>query len=633
MATKPTLQDSLTALKMFSGKIEPDLKYDVNGDGVVNLTDQMGLLKAYMGKDPGFAFVGDTFSSPSSKTAEEYAAEAKQNEERVVAEQKEAERRQALLADAQKIYGNVTADLVASNPNLNAQQLASLATRNYWANESEAFARVSEGMKNGTAQLKEMVVGYDESNQPITKLAITTGEHSGYDTLYLNPTPQKGVYQFSTPNQVAGGMINGVIQADPETGKYAPIEDYTKQVQYTPGQSGSFLGNMVGTFGDMYKSMGPIGGIIGNAIVPGLGSALNAVAALDEGNAGKALLSGVSAASDFSDMAGANTAADGTSLGNTDMALRNEGKYNFVANDDISGGGAGDFGGGDFSGGTGDIPTIGEIMDRANAVGSDNALPGFTNNTDVIDTADVKTNPNDFPVDTEVAKTTNSNDFPVDSGETTTNDTGVVVGGSDVKTNPNDFPDDLDNKTVTNTDTTNTDTTNTDTTNTDTTTTGTGNPDNTDEVVITDKREKPDDVPEVVITGDRPVTTTTGENTTGTGSTVDDDTDDDDTDGVDLTTTTGTTTTGTTGVTPVTSVLTPVVTSTTTGSGPVVNPPPTSGPSPGETEEEWRLRMGLTGYGNLTDFDKEVARLKGNMDTGVATSKGLISANMKPPGG
>jgi hypothetical protein len=61
--------------------------------------------------------------------------------------------------------------------------------------------------------------------------------------------------------------------------------------------------------------------------------------------------------------------------------------------------------------------------------------------------------------------------------------------------------------------------------------------------------------------------------------------------------------------------------------------PPTSGPGPGETEEEWRLRMGLTGYGNLTDFDKEVARLKGNMDTGVSTSKGLISANMKPPGG
>lgn len=305
MATKPTLSDSQAALKMALGKVEPDLKYDINGDGVVDTTDYTGLLKAYLGKDPGFAFVGDSFSSPVSKTPEEYAAIEKANQERIAAEQKETARRQGLLADAQKIYGNVTADLVANNPNLTPQQLASLATRNYWANESEAFSRVSEGMKNGTAKIIQTENG----------LAITTGEHPGYDTLYLNPTSQKGVYQFSTPNQVAGGTIHGVIQADPETGKYAPIQDYTKQIQYTPGQSGSFFGNLAGDLGDLYKSLGPIGGIIGNAIAPGLGSALSAIAAIDEGNTTGGIMNALGAAGAYGNAA--LQAGDTSGLGGT----------------------------------------------------------------------------------------------------------------------------------------------------------------------------------------------------------------------------------------------------------------------------------------------------------------------------
>jgi hypothetical protein len=287
---KPTLSDVLYALKITNGKNPFDAKYDVNGDGEVTTADVFGLNAAYAGKDPGFAFADNTFLSPSTKTAEQYAAEAKANEERIAAEQKETARRQALLSDAQKLNGLVSADLVANNPNLTAQQLASLAQRNYWSNESEAFSRVMTGMENGTAQLKQVEIGADEWGNPITQLALTTGEHPGFDTLYLRPTSQEGVYQFSTYNQVAGGNIHGIVQANPKTGEYKPIADYTKQIQYTPGQGGGFLGGIadafggaIGSLGDIVKELGPVATIIGNGIMPGLGTALSVAAAIDEG--------------------------------------------------------------------------------------------------------------------------------------------------------------------------------------------------------------------------------------------------------------------------------------------------------------------------------------------------------------
>lgn len=272
MATKPTSSDVVAASKIEVGRSPYDAKYDVNGDGVVDATDVSGLNKAAVGKDPGFAFVGDTFFAEKARTPQEYAAE-----------QKETERRQTLLADAKKIYGNVTADLVANNPNLTPQQLASLATKNYWSNESEAFSRVMAGMESGKTKLETQSLGADEFGNEMTRLVLTTGEHPGYDTIELRPTSQPGVYQFGTPNQVAGGTISGVIQADPATGKYTPIQDYTRQVQYTPGQGGGFLGSVIGSFGDIIKELGPVATVLGNAIAPGLGTALSVVTAIDEG--------------------------------------------------------------------------------------------------------------------------------------------------------------------------------------------------------------------------------------------------------------------------------------------------------------------------------------------------------------
>ncbi len=283
MATTPTLSDVLYALKITTGKQPFDAKYDVNGDGSVNTADVMGLQKAYLGKDPGFAFAGDGFLSPFSKTAEEYAAENQANQERIAAEQKETERRQTLLADAQKIYGNVTPELVANNPNLTPQQLASLATKNSWSNESEAFSRVMAGMETGKTKLETQSLGTDEFGNEMTRLVLTTKENPGYDTIELRPTSQPGVYQFGTPNQVAGGTIQGVIQADPAKGTYTPIQDYTKQVVYTPGQSGSVLGGLAGSLGDIIKELGPIATVVGNAIAPGLGTVLSVATAIDEG--------------------------------------------------------------------------------------------------------------------------------------------------------------------------------------------------------------------------------------------------------------------------------------------------------------------------------------------------------------
>lgn len=43
------------------------------------------------------------------------------------------------------------------------------------------------------------------------------------------------------------------------------------------------LGGIIGTFGDVFKELGPVGILLGNAIVPGLGTALGVVTAIDEG--------------------------------------------------------------------------------------------------------------------------------------------------------------------------------------------------------------------------------------------------------------------------------------------------------------------------------------------------------------
>ena len=178
----------------------------------------------------------------------------------------------------------VTKADLTNNPDKTAQQLANDKVVGYWSNESEAYSRVINAANTNPDKLK---FGTDENGN----ITLSTGEHPGYDTLTLTPTGQPGVYQFSTSNQVAGGNIHGVIGADPTTGKVVPVVNAAQQFAYTPGSSGSFFGNLIGSFGDMFKGLGPLGVVLGNLALPGLGTGLGIAAAIDEGNAGGALTS------------------------------------------------------------------------------------------------------------------------------------------------------------------------------------------------------------------------------------------------------------------------------------------------------------------------------------------------------
>jgi hypothetical protein len=197
-------------------------------------------------------------------------------------------------------------------------------TKDYWSNESEAFSRVMSAMENGTAKLKQVENGYDDFGFPVMQLAmVAPNGNPGYDRLFLEPTGQDNVYKFRTGNQVAGGFIHGVIAADPKTGNYLPVADYTKQIQYTPGQSGGFFKNML-------NDLGPIGNIALAVATGGLSipeqlaaqTAMNVTKGQDFGDAlkGAALVVGGSQLAqgmgDGSAVSGMDLAAD-LGVGNT----------------------------------------------------------------------------------------------------------------------------------------------------------------------------------------------------------------------------------------------------------------------------------------------------------------------------
>lgn len=243
----------------------------------------------------------------------------------------------ALLEEANKltsknVTGGVTEDDIRANPNMNAQQLANKHVTDYWSNESEAFSRVNAAMNNGTAKLGQYPTGStDEDGNPITQLGITAGGHPGYDTLFLKPTGTPNVYSFTTRNQVAGGNISGIIGANPETGKYAPITNAAIQTGYTPGSPGGWIKNTL-------NDIGPLGNIALAIATGGLSipeqlaaqTAMNLAKGQDFGDAlkgaglavgGSQLVQGITSVDPVSGMDLAADAVAGNSLADVGAAL------------------------------------------------------------------------------------------------------------------------------------------------------------------------------------------------------------------------------------------------------------------------------------------------------------------------
>lgn len=102
----------------------------------------------------------------------------------------------------------------------------------------------------------------------------------------LNQTPQ----QYAEQRKTEIAEKNAII-ADWASRGYRWDEGQKAYVKEDDGGLFGSIGNVIGDFGDIYKSLGPIGTILGNAVVPGLGTALSIAAAVDEGNVEGALKS------------------------------------------------------------------------------------------------------------------------------------------------------------------------------------------------------------------------------------------------------------------------------------------------------------------------------------------------------
>ncbi len=214
----------------------------------------------------------------------------------------------------------VTEEQARANPSLTAQQLANKTVVDFYSAHSEPYSRVMKGIGDGSTKFVQSTA-LDGDGNPIDQYQLTTGEHPGYDTLNLTATGSPNVYKFMTSNQLAGGHINGYLYIDPTTGKVAPIVNAAQQFLNTPEktQKGGFLGGVLGDIGDSLKNLGPIPTIVGNMIVPGAGSALAAVLALDEGNESAAALNALAGAASYGNVAAQNALAAEVS-GNVDLA-------------------------------------------------------------------------------------------------------------------------------------------------------------------------------------------------------------------------------------------------------------------------------------------------------------------------
>ncbi len=105
-------------------------------------------------------------------------------------------------------------------------------------------------------------------------------------------TPQDYFYLVDTKTSSSGDStrIDQLFLPDGSVGAPQNV-NYIRTVTKSGGLFGGGLlgdiagaiGGAIGGFGDIFKEMGPLGVIVGNTIIPGLGTALGVAAAIDEG--------------------------------------------------------------------------------------------------------------------------------------------------------------------------------------------------------------------------------------------------------------------------------------------------------------------------------------------------------------
>ena len=105
-------------------------------------------------------------------------------------------------------------------------------------------------------------------------------------------TPQDYFYIADTKTSSSGNStrIDQLFLPDGSVGAPQNV-NYIRTVTKSGGLFGGGLlgdiagaiGGAIGGFGDIFKELGPIGVIVGNTIIPGLGTALGVAAAIDEG--------------------------------------------------------------------------------------------------------------------------------------------------------------------------------------------------------------------------------------------------------------------------------------------------------------------------------------------------------------
>lgn len=134
-------------------------------------------------------------------------------------------------------------------------------------NAGKAYA--ADNLRFLNQHLDEVVANYVYSN-------LRYGQDSEEAQQYL--TDVQGAVKQMRDSNVDNTAIQNIITSGTDLGK-----SYYTTWKGSVSDGGFGLGSIIGVIGDTFKDLGPLGVILGNLAVPGLGTALGVVTAIDEG--------------------------------------------------------------------------------------------------------------------------------------------------------------------------------------------------------------------------------------------------------------------------------------------------------------------------------------------------------------